>query len=146
MMNTPIEWSRGRCQGSLKKKQQQPGHSAAWQQRAKFLHSWPFCRIKHLLNVLRSQAEPISGEKHSPWSACPRPVSARLLMTAAHFHLPPSCSRDCLSLFQGWGCGELQRQYKKPTWLTHVVYKGIHAGVGVRRWTSLFVCFVSNLW
>lgn len=37
---------------------------------------------KHLLTVLRSKSEPITREKHSPWSACPRPISGQLLMTA----------------------------------------------------------------
>lgn len=65
---------------------------------------------KHLLNVLRSQTEPIAREKHSPWSVCPLPISGQLLMTAAGFHVPPSCRRDWLSLFQGRGCRELQQQ------------------------------------
>ena len=102
---------------------------------------------KHLLNVLRTQTEPITREKRSPWSVCPPPVSGQLLMTCGS--LPSS---SLLTAVIGWvwskdGDVESYSGNKKPTWLTHVVYKGIHAGVGVRRWTSLFVCVcVLDLW
>lgn len=72
------------------------------------------------------------------------PVSARLLTAAARFQLPPSLCRDWLSLFQGRGCRAAAAAKSQPDWLMLFIKESMQR-VGVRRWTSLLLRFVSNL-
>lgn len=104
----------------------------------------PHFDFKHLLRGYRSQPEWRANRKQTGLRCFLCPVSARLLTASARFQLPPFLAVDWLTPFQGRGC-RAAAAAKKPTWLTHVVYKGIHVRVGVRRWTSLLLLFVSNL-